>query len=184
MHPIILLLILLIVLVVVVLLYVSTRPNTFYLQRSRVIPADPDAIFSIVNDLSRWGEWSPFDKMDPMMKKETSTPSSGVNAWTSWQGNRRAGAGRMIIVEIFPPHKIVLRLEFTAPMVATHYAHFTLLPLGDNTEVTWYMAGELTYIAKIFHLFFNMDGLVGGQFEEGLTNLERVGGTKKLENTA
>ena len=34
------------------------------------------------------------------------------------------------------------------------------------------MHGEAPYLAKIFHVFFNMDKMVGGDFESGLAKLK------------
>lgn len=51
-------------------------------------------------------------------------------------------------------------------------ATFTLEPQGDATRVTWTMDGPAPYPAKIMHLFFDMDRMVGKDFETGLRNLE------------
>ena len=36
------------------------------------------------------------------------------------------------------------------------------------------MDGKNNFMAKAFHLFVNMDKMVGGQFEQGLTQLKSV----------
>ena len=38
--------------------------------------------------------------------------------------------------------------------------------------MTWTMRGEAPYFAKIIHVFFNMDKMVGGDFEAGLAKLK------------
>jgi hypothetical protein len=40
--------------------------------------------------------------------------------------------------------------------------------------VTWAMQGGVPYLAKIMHVFFNMDKMVSGDFEAGLANLKTV----------
>jgi len=40
--------------------------------------------------------------------------------------------------------------------------------------VTWVMAGPSPYISKLMGLFFNMDKLIGADFETGLANLKRL----------
>ena len=40
-----------------------------------------------------------------------------------------------------------------------------------GTRVTWAMQGPVPYLAKIMHLFFNVDSMVGKDFEEGLAFL-------------
>ena len=52
---------------------------------------------------------------------------------------------------------------------------FKLQPEGAAaTRVTWAMQGPVPYLAKIAHLVFNMDRMVGQDFEEGLANLQAV----------
>ncbi len=36
------------------------------------------------------------------------------------------------------------------------------------------MEGRLNYVAKLMHLFFNMDSMVGKDFEDGLANLKTL----------
>lgn len=51
---------------------------------------------------------------------------------------------------------------------------FTLDATGDSTNVTWAMHGPSPYIAKVMQLFFNMDSMVGKDFETGLANLMTI----------
>ena len=52
---------------------------------------------------------------------------------------------------------------------------FKLQPEGaEATRVTWAMQGPVPYLAKIAHLVFNMDRMVGQDFEDGLANLQAV----------
>jgi hypothetical protein len=51
---------------------------------------------------------------------------------------------------------------------------FTLEPKGDTTHVRWTMQGNTPYFAKIIHLFFDMDKMVGKDFEAGLAGLKTV----------
>ena len=51
---------------------------------------------------------------------------------------------------------------------------FTLEPQGDSTNVTWAMQGPSPYIAKLMHVFFDMDSMVGKDFETGLANLKNI----------
>ena len=51
---------------------------------------------------------------------------------------------------------------------------FTLEPKGDSTNVTWAMNGQVPYIAKIVHVFLDVDKMVGRDFEAGLANLKAI----------
>jgi len=49
---------------------------------------------------------------------------------------------------------------------------FTMLPRGDATNLTRLMHGPTPLLGKIMHVFFNMDRMVGSDFEIGLANLK------------
>lgn len=42
------------------------------------------------------------------------------------------------------------------------------------TCVTWALHSPVPYLAKVAHLFFNMDRMVGQDFEDGLDHLQAV----------
>ena len=50
--------------------YVATRPGTYTVARSTVVAAPPDAVYPPVADFRRWAEWSPWEKLDPAMRKD------------------------------------------------------------------------------------------------------------------
>jgi hypothetical protein len=45
-------------------------------------------------------------------------------------------------------------------------------PEGAATRVTWTMEGKSPYISKLMGLFFNMDKMIGKDFENGLANMK------------
>ena len=167
-----LILIVIVVAIVAVLVLAATRPDVFRVERTAAIKAPPEKIFPFINDFHSWAAWSPWEKMDPALKRTYSGPSSGKGAQYAWEGNSKVGSGSMEITEASPPGKIVIRLDFMKPFEAHNIAEFTLVPGGDSTTVTWAMYGPSPYMAKIMHLFFSMDRMVGGSFEEGLANLK------------
>jgi len=161
------------VVIAAVLIFAATRPDTFRIERSASIKAPPEKIFPHINDLRTWGEWSPWEKIDPDMKRTFSGSESGLGAAYAWEGNSEVGKGRMEITESTPPSKVVLKLDFLFPMESlNNYAEFTLVPSGESTTVTWAMRGPNSYFSKLIGLFLSMDGMVGGMFEKGLTNLK------------
>lgn len=48
----------------------------------------------------------------------------------------------------------------------------SLVPHGGSTTVTWAMEGPSPFMAKIMQVFFNMDRMVGDDFENGLGRLK------------
>ena len=166
-------LITLMIIIAAVLLYAATRPNDFVTTRTATIKAPPEAIFPLINDFSRWPEWSPYEKLDPNMKRTLSGAQSGKGAAYAWEGNGKAGKGRMEIVNSVPSSLVALKLDFEKPFRASNSVDFTLTPSGDTTAVSWAMRGSRPFIAKLMGLFMNFDTLIGRDFEVGLANLKR-----------
>jgi len=159
------------------LLYVATRPDTFCIQRSINIKAPPGNIFPLINDFHWWSSWSPFETKDPAMKRTYSGAANGETSVYEWDGDRNVGQERREIVESSPPSKVTIKLEFIKPFEAHNLAEFTLQAGTDSTTVTWSMHGPLPYLAKVIHLFFNMDTMVGKDFQAGLANLKSIAET-------
>jgi len=166
--------IMLLVVLAALLLYVTTKPDTFRIQRSATIKAPPEKIFPLINDFHRWVSWSPYEKKDPTMKRTYSGAADGKDSVYEWDGDQNVGQGRMEIIESTPPSKIAIKLDFMKPFEAHNIAEFTLQRGAETTDVTWAMQGPLSYAAKIIHLFFDMDRMVGKDFEAGLANLKAL----------
>ncbi len=162
----------LLVILVVLAAAAATRPATFHLERSAIVVAG-DIAHDAVNDFHRWPEWSPWEKMDPSMKKTFSGAPAGVGAEYSWVGNDKVGEGKMTILES-TPERIVMRLEFIKPFAATNQTTFRFSTPGANSQVTWSLDGENNFMAKAMSLFMDMDKMVGPDFERGLQGLKDV----------
>jgi hypothetical protein len=73
------------------------------------------------------------------------------------------------------PTKLSLALEFIKPFKAHNTAEFTLQAQGDAlTIVTWAMHGPSPLLSKVMGTIFNMDTMIGKDFEAGLANLKAL----------
>lgn len=158
--------------VVVFLGVTSMQPSEFQVTRSSTINAAPAKVFNLVNDFHQWSTWSPWDKMDPTMKKTYEGPATGAGATYAWVGNGQVGEGKMTITKSETPALVEIQLEFLKPMKATNFTRFTFKPEGQGTLVTWTMTGHNNLIAKAFHMIMNVDKMVGGDFERGLAQMK------------
>ena len=165
------------VVVAAILIMAATRPDSFRVERSIRVSAPPEKIFHYVNDFHQWGVWSPYEKLDPSMKRTFGGAAAGKGAVYEWDGNSKAGQGRMEIIDSDEPARIVIKLDFIKPITGHNRATFNFRPAGSGTQVTWSMDGPTPYIAKLMGLFFNMDRLIGADFESGLANLAAVSAT-------
>ncbi|MDF2694344.1 MAG: hypothetical protein K0S65_2727 [Labilithrix sp.] len=133
-----------------------------------------------MNEFQEWAKWSPYEKLDPQMKRTFDGPRSGPGSSYAWKSDGRAGVGRMTIVESEKAGRIVIKLEFLEPMQVTNTATFTFVPSAEGTRVTWAMDGHNNFAGKAASLVFDMDKMVGADFEQGLSALKAIAeGTAK-----
>jgi hypothetical protein len=157
-----------------VLILAATKPDTFSVQREIDVKASPDRIFPLINDFQQWGSWSPWENKDPSMQRSFSGAASGKGAVYGWEGNKNVGTGRMEIIDNAAPNRVVIKLDFLKPFEAHNTAEFTMMPQGDRTRVTWRMYGPSPFMAKLMHVFMNMDNMVGKDFAAGLNTLKSL----------
>jgi hypothetical protein len=155
------------------LIFASTRPDTFRVERSLIIASTPEKIVPLISNFHHWTAWSPYEKLDPAMKRTFSGDSAGVGAVYEWASNSHAGAGRMEILEA-APSLIKIKLDFLKPFEGHNTAEFLLQPEGSGTKVTWAVYGPSPLLSKVMGIFFDMDHLIGKDFESGLLSLKSV----------
>jgi hypothetical protein len=143
----------------VLVIRAAAKPDPFRVRRSTCIEAPPERIRELIDDFHRWASWSPYEDLDPVMKRAYSEPAAGEGAVYAWKSSGRAGTGRMVITES-SPSRVVVHLDRSK----THsVAEFTLRPAYGATEVTWSMEGVGSFLAK---------RTIGRDFETGLANLK------------
>lgn len=152
--------------------FVATRPATYRVTRSAKISAPAATVFDHLNDFRKWTAWSPWEKLDPDLKRTYAGPASGVGTRYTWNGNKKVGAGSMEITDSVPNQRIAIDLVFERPFKARNPTEFTLAPAADGVAITWAMTGHNNFIGKVFCLFVDMDKMVGKDFEQGLANLK------------
>jgi uncharacterized protein YndB with AHSA1/START domain len=157
-----------------VLIFAATRPDSFRIERSATLQAPPEKIFPYIDDFHRWTAWSPWENIDPQLKRSYSGAASGKGAAYAWVGNSKVGSGSMEITGSEPSSKIVMRLDFLKPFEAHNTTEFTLVPGAHGTTVHWAMFGPSPFVSKLMGVFFNMDRMVGAQFEQGLAKLKSI----------
>src|SRR5881396_1990852 len=161
---------------------VAMRPSEYRVARTATIAAPAPAVFAQVNDFHKWEAWNPWAKLDPAMKQAYEGAPAGIGAIYTWAGNSEVGEGRMTLTESRPSDLVRIRLEFLKPFAGTSTAEFTFKPEGNQTAVTWSMTGKVNFMAKVVHLFMDMDRMIGDKFETGLAQLKSI--TEATPSTA
>lgn len=159
--------------VCVVLVLAWNKPDSFRVERSALVPAPPERVFALINDLERMNAWNPWQRKDPALRGTYGASRAGPGAHYAWDGDK-VGAGSMTITESSAPNRLVMRLDFLKPFKAVNQAEFTLEAEGAGTRVTWAMTGPTPFISKLMQVVINFDQMIGRDFEDGLANLKQL----------
>jgi Polyketide cyclase / dehydrase and lipid transport len=162
------------IIILCLLIMAYARPNEFSVVRSIDMRASPEKIYAHISDFKNWAAWSPWEKMDPNMKRTYSGAASGKGAKYGWVGNKKVGEGNMEITRAVPSSNMMLDLHFLKPFKADNVTEFNLQPKGAVTNLRWEMRGNTPFMIKVMHMFFNMDKLVGKDFDAGLASLKAI----------
>ena len=162
---------LLVLAIAVISVIAAQRPDTFRVQRTASIAAPPDKLFPLINDVRQFNSWSPYVLRDPQATGRYSGPPAGPGARYEFEG-KKSGSGSFEITGATPPSQVRMRLDMTAPFKVNNVVTFTLVPQGNMTQTTWAMEGPAPFLSKFMGVVFNMDKMVGSDFEAGLANLK------------
>jgi uncharacterized protein YndB with AHSA1/START domain len=155
-----------------VLLAASLRPATMTVARSATVNAPPDKLFALINDLRQFNTWNPYERKDPQIRGTYSGPAAGPGALYQFEGNKDVGRGSIQIVDS-APGKVTMQLHMIEPFEGRNTVEFRLAPAASGTEVTWAMRCASPFVARLAGLFFDMDQMIGRDFEAGLANLKQ-----------
>jgi uncharacterized protein YndB with AHSA1/START domain len=147
---------------------------TYTVERSRTIDTPVERVYPLIADFSQWTRWSPWEDLDPDMKRAYSGADAGKGAVYAWSGNRRAGAGRMEIASVEENQQVDIDLAFEKPFKSHARTTFLLEPQGDRTQVTWRMTGEKPLLMRIAGPLMNMEKFVGKDMDKGLDRMALV----------
>jgi uncharacterized protein YndB with AHSA1/START domain len=154
--------------------YAATRPDRFHVARTLTVPAPPDLVFALINDLHGFNRWNPYERKDPG-KGTYAGAVAGVGASYAWN-SAKVGTGAMTITEALAPKRVVMRLDFEKPFKAQNRAIFSIVPRdvgagAPGSDVTWAMEGPAPLLTRVVDLVIGLDRMIGRDFEDGLRNL-------------
>ncbi len=159
-------------LVALMLFVLAVMKPTFRIERSIEIAKPAEVIFPYIADFSKWNDWSYWASSDPGQKVTITGNVGEVGHRMEWDGKIN-GKGNQTVITVIPNKSIASRLAFTEPNSMESIATLTLEPTPSGTKVIWSNEGNLDYpIGRLFGPF--LDGMVGPDFEKGLTNLKKL----------
>lgn len=154
--------------------YVSTRSGKFYYERSGVINAPVEKVYPFVSNFKMGEQWSPYEQMDPNMKKTFSGTDGEVGAVMEFEGNSETGSGKLEMLKLVPNELVEMKLIMTKPLYAENLIQYRLTPEGAGTKFTWSMSGDGGFMSKLIGVLIDCEKMVGDQFNTGIANLKKV----------
>ena len=146
--------------------------GTIVVERTENIRATPEQLLPHIARLPEWTQWSPWEDLDPDLRRDYTGEPGAIGATYAWSGNRKAGSGSMRVTAV-DTDGVSIHLTFTRPFRSSNELRFILQPRGESTRVTWRMESP----RKLVYRFMSLDKLVGGDFEKGLRKLKQVAET-------
>lgn len=138
----------------------SSCEKQFEVNRTTVIEAPANAVWSQVASYENWRNWSPWYANDSTMKWEVESDNSGYS-WTS----ENSGSGYMKTTDVNEGKRLDYHTHFYEPWESESPGYVELSEVDGGTEVKWGFSGSVKFP---FSLFMNMDKVVGKDFEQGL----------------
>lgn len=137
-------------------------------QRSTLVKAPIDVVFTQVSHVKNWTKWGPWMK-DKTLKVQYGAITEGFNASYSWT-SEKSGNGILTIAQLEQNKSLHTNLNFDGKL-ANGFWKFE--EQSDGVKVIWGFRGVANnYFERYFSLL--IDTMVGGMFEEGLANLKKV----------
>ncbi len=169
-----------VVVLVIFLSFIGLQKPDYTISREIFVKATPETLFPFINNSQKSNEWMPWKDSDPQMKMTYSGPAEGAGAVSSWESKGQMGVGKAEVVESQPGLLVVTRLTYEKPMQMVQLAEISLTPKDGGTVVKWSVTGQNNFMGRLFCFFMNMDKMVGGEFEKGLTKLKAMTETPVL----
>jgi effector-binding domain-containing protein len=160
---------------VIIVIIGLVAPKSYKVERSTSIDAPKELVFHHVKYWRNWSAWSPWAEQDPAMQITVEGVDGQEGSSYNWQGDPDlTGKGKMTNTGIKESEEILYHLHFIEPWESESDGYVRLSQEGEGTRVAWGFYGETPIPWNIFMLFANMDKMIGGDFEKGLSLLKEI----------
>ena len=147
--------------------------SNYHIERSQEINAPRELVYEYVRYFKNFGAWSPWSPLDPNMKSSITGTDGQVGAVHKWSGNDDVGEGQQTITAM-TSDRIDMEVKFLRPFESVAPSYMTFKADGDKTTVTWAFDMHVAFPWNGLAMFTDMDAGVGGDYEKGLKNLQKI----------
>jgi hypothetical protein len=145
-------------------------PAHVTVARSVVINAPESAVFPYVNNLRRFGDWSPWKLRDPQLTITYGGPEEGKGAQIQWTSQKPSiGTGSMEISNSDLNRTVELAVNFNN-LEGT--SSFDIGPAGSGSKLTWSFGYDTGSSPLKRWKALMLDGFIGAEYRAGLDKLK------------
>ena len=152
--------------VAILLIIAAIMPKKVTIERSKVMSANPTAVFEQVNNLKNWPNWVSWIRQDSTVKITYGAITEGVNASYYWS-NANKSVGSIRITESNPNNTIITEVQLGN--MSPSEGKWTLESTSEGTIVTQSKTLNLNYPFTILGPM--LDDATGSSLETELQNL-------------
>ena len=165
------LLYILLALILIVLIAVFVISEKYHFEKSIVINAPVEKVYSHINSMKAFNDWNPWLKMDPNLTMSYTGTAGQVGDKYCWESkDKNVGNGCQEITALVPNQKQSTKMEVEGMGEST--SDIILTPEGNATKVTWTLDSDRERPKNLFSLFMN--GAMDKSYGEGLAKLKEI----------
>jgi hypothetical protein len=147
-------------------------PAHVTVARTVVINAPESAVFPYVNNLHRFGDWSPWKLRDPQLAITYGGPEEGKGALIQWTSEKPSiGTGNMEISNSNLNRSVELAANFNN-LEGT--SSFEIAPSGSGSKITWSFGYDTGSSPLKRWKALMLDGFIGSEYRAGLDKLKET----------
>jgi hypothetical protein len=159
------------VLLVIMIAIAFFLPSYYLVEKTTVIKASPEIVFSEVRNIKKWGDWDPWSERDPTMKYHPREDEKNRESYY-WVG-MDTDYGEIVLLDTQPGRRLWYTINFPNYHLSSA-GGFELKAVPGGTEVKWSDKGYFSWNpAKRFIGLF-LGKMVAKDFDRGLQNLKQV----------
>jgi hypothetical protein len=147
-------------------------PAHVTVARTVVINAPESAVFPYVNNLHRFGDWSPWKLRDPQLAITYGGPEEGKGALIQWTSQKPSiGTGNMQISDSNLNRSVELAANFNN---LEGRSSFEIAPSGSGSKITWSFGYDTGSSPLKRWKALMLDGFIGSEYRAGLDRLKET----------
>jgi hypothetical protein len=147
-------------------------PAHVTVARTVVINAPESAVFTYVNNLHRFGDWSPWKLRDPQLAITYGGPEEGKGALIQWTSQKPSiGTGNLQISDSNLNRSVELAANFNN-LEGT--SSFEIAPSGSGSKITWSFGYDTGSSPLKRWKALMLDGFIGSEYRAGLDRLKET----------